>query len=204
MVGRCDLGDPEAVSTGQRWPRLLVYVAGPFSPTVSQKARGLSVKQAIEDNTNRAIIAGYDLAALGVMPIVPHTAHGGHPMLETIQPYDHWIEATEELLMRCDLALFLPRWEESRGARHESNLCAREGIAQFGSVLELQNWLCGNSVCVDAGGVEITIANLPKRLADRLARRIRDTDRAPAGTAGELPEIPKGAPPSLSFGKIDV
>ena len=43
-------------------------------------------------------------------------------------PDSFWLEATLELLRRCDLVVMMENWEESTGARGEHDEAIRRGI----------------------------------------------------------------------------
>jgi len=107
----------------------VVYVAGPF--------RGPHA-WAIEQNIRRAEEAGFEVAKLGAMPLIPHTNtryfHGA-------LPDQFWLDGTVELLYRCDAALFIEGWENSSGSRNEYEECKRRGIPAFTTLQELAVWL---------------------------------------------------------------
>lgn len=108
----------------------IVYVAGPFSaPT----------REGIEANIMTASLAGIEVARLGFCPLVPH-ANTAHPLFEKVQPYRFWIEATTELLRRCDAALFIEGWNRSSGATGEHREAERLGIPRFYQLDELERW----------------------------------------------------------------
>jgi hypothetical protein len=118
-------------------PRLLVYVAGPFSGKGSTKEE----KRAnTERNIARAVQLGIKVAKLGACPVVPH-ANTAHPDYEDVQPYAFWIEATAEQLRRCDAVIFTEDWEESSGARGENELAIAEMIPRFFHLSDLAAFL---------------------------------------------------------------
>lgn len=89
----------------------LIYIAGPYrAPT--PWGRHLNIE--------RARAYGAILPPLGVYPMIPHsnTAH-----MDGIADDEVFLEGTMEMLRRCDGALFIPRWEQSSGARAEQDLC---------------------------------------------------------------------------------
>jgi hypothetical protein len=157
-------------------PRKLVYIAAPFSPTAAQK---LSCPMheypaCVEANKAAAAALGLHVAALGAMPVVPHTAHGGRPELEHVQGYRFWIEGTDELLQGCDAALFSKNWQESPGACSEHATCVALGLPIFYEPEALAVWL---------RDPDNTHTSLLKDRLDRLTRRIalhHDTERPPA------------------------
>lgn len=164
----------------QLWPRVLVYVAAPFSPTERQLARpstgyftDVQLHAAyLEENKDNAARLGLSLARFGVMPVVPHTAHGGRPELEHVQNYKFWIEATEELLLGCDACLLAPNWQESKGAMGEYATCIDYQIPVFTIDTDLRAW-----------AAKVDYRHLLTARADRLNARIaahHDTIRPPA------------------------
>lgn len=98
---------------------LVVYIAGPF--------RGANA-WAIECNVRRAETKALDAAGAGFIPLCPHTNtrffHG------TFSD-QFWIDATLELLRRCDAVLLVPGWEASAGTRGEVDAAKRLGIPVF-------------------------------------------------------------------------
>jgi hypothetical protein len=110
---------------------LLAYVAGPFTaPT----------REGVEANIRRAELLGVEVAKRGVCPVCPH-ANTAAPEYETSQPYSFWIEATLEIMRRCDVVVFTPDWTKSQGARGEFEEAARLGLPCFFSMQELDEWL---------------------------------------------------------------
>lgn len=107
----------------------VVYVAGPF--------RGPHA-WAIENNIRRAEEAGFEVAKLGAMPLIPHTNtryfHGA-------LPDQFWLDGTLALMYKCDAAYFIEGWEKSSGAREEHAQCIARGIPVFYDLVDLGDWL---------------------------------------------------------------
>lgn len=84
----------------------LYYVAGPFSA---------DTREGVEANIRAAEAVGLALARAGYAPVVPHS-NTANPAYEHVQPYQFWIDATLELLKRCDALVTVPGYAQSRGA----------------------------------------------------------------------------------------
>jgi len=111
---------------------LAVYVAGPY-----RSATGWGIEQ----NVRRAEVVGLDIARLGILPVVPHTMFRWYHGTEDDQ---FWLEATLELMRRCDAVFFIDGWAGSEGCRGERLEAVDRGMLQFfeddgGSVL-LSQW----------------------------------------------------------------
>lgn len=110
---------------------ILVYVSGPFTaPT----------RAGVEANIARAEALAVEVARLGACPICPH-ANTSHPSFESVQPYQFWIDATLEMMRRCDAVVFTPDWRTSRGAVGEHAEAVRLGMPVFETVEELAEWI---------------------------------------------------------------
>lgn len=112
----------------------VIYVAGPF--------RGKTAWE-VAENVRRAERLGYEVARLGLMPLIPHanTAHFDGELTA-----DFWLEGTMELLRRSDAVIFTPDWERSSGARAEEAEAKRLGIFRFYSIAELESELQARSI----------------------------------------------------------
>jgi hypothetical protein len=106
----------------------LVYIAGPFSGPD---------RHSVDLNIKAAEAASLLVARLGAAPVCPH-ANTANPAFESAQGYEFWIEATAELLRRCDGAVFIWGWESSSGARKEYALAFGLGIPCFTSYEQLK------------------------------------------------------------------
>ena len=114
----------------------VIYIAGPF-----RGANGWEVAE----NVFAATRAGFDVACLGAMPLIPHanTAH-----FDGTKDDAFWLEGTTELLRRCDaLYLAVPgdRAEGSKGTMAELRLARQLQMPVFEQheLQELRNWLEG-------------------------------------------------------------
>lgn len=118
--------------------RTLVYIAGPFT---GKGATRDEQRADTEQKIQRAERLGIQVARLGAYPVIPH-CNTSHPDFEDVQPYQFWIEGTEELLLRsADAVLFTPDWQDSDGARGEERTAAERGIPRFYSLADLACWL---------------------------------------------------------------
>jgi hypothetical protein len=125
-------------------PRVLVYVAGPFSPTPSQREQnalsGVGPRHAVEQNIAHAGDLAIEVAKLGALPVCPHL-NTSLPEFEDVQPYDFWIAGTDEMLLRCDVAVFTENYTESSGARGEMRTCIERNIPHFEALVDLAAFL---------------------------------------------------------------
>ncbi len=167
-------------------PELLVYIAAPYSPTAAQLARRQPqpilqdtydrefAATCIQANKEAAAALGLEVARLGCMPVVPHTAHGGRPELETVQDYRFWIDGTAALLFGCGAALFAENWRDSSGAVGEHDRCIEWSIPIFYSVGELARWVAAGE---QNGTLEReALSRLHARICDALLATDPDDD----------------------------
>lgn len=112
-------------------PRCLVYIAGQFSaPT----------REGVERNIRTAGKLAIAVSQIGAMPVCPHL-NTSLIEFERTQPYDFWVAGTDEMLRRCDAAIFHPNWTRSAGARSEHETCLSLSIPIFYDVADLEDWL---------------------------------------------------------------
>jgi hypothetical protein len=107
----------------------VVFVSGPFSA---------DTKAGCEANIVRSEQLGFEVGAAGAAPIVPNSI--GRTW-DGVPSYEFWIEATKEILRRCDALITVPGWEKSSGARGEVALAKELGIPVFHSIENLKAWL---------------------------------------------------------------
>jgi hypothetical protein len=196
-------------------PRVLVYVFGPFSPTASQKVKISAVdptlkarftRDAVEENIAHAGALALEVAKLGAFPMCPHL-NTSLPEFEDVQPYDFWIDGTNEMLLRCDVAIGTDNYRESSGARGEAATCKDRNIPAFETIADLAAFLAEE-------GVEQFLATL--RLARVLEWGVGLADRtstipSPAPDLETLPSIRSAVPTEADmqadvdsdFGEID-
>ncbi len=94
----------------------VAYIAGPYRAATPWK---------IARNIRAASEVALKWSKLGYSVICPH-ANTGH--MDGELPDSFWLEATLELLRRCDLVVMMENWEESTGARGEHDEAIRRGI----------------------------------------------------------------------------
>lgn len=101
----------------------VIYIAGPY--------RGIN-RDAIELNIQTARQVGLEAIRRGWSPIIPH-ANTGH--LETLinLPDQFWLDATLELMRRCDAVLLCPGHTRSVGTFGEIEEARRLEIPVFES-----------------------------------------------------------------------
>ena len=112
----------------------LVYVAGPYSaPT----------EEGRDTNIQEAWTLGCQVATLGALPVVPHmnTAH-----MDALQDQQWWLDATLELMLRCDAVIMLPSWPRSHGATNERAVALKVGLPVFETMPELAEWVAASLV----------------------------------------------------------
>lgn len=108
-------------------PDILVYIAGPYTA---------STQEGIDANIARAVDVAIAVAELGCYPVCPH-ANTANPKFGRVRSYQFWLDATAEMLRRCDAALFVPGFESSFGARSELLEAKRRSIPVFFDVESL-------------------------------------------------------------------
>lgn len=109
----------------------LIYVAGPY--------RAKTV-WGVEQNIHRARAIGAQLCSLGAYAVIPHsnTAH-----FDGLAPDEFWLEATLELMRRCDAVMMVPGWGDSSGARAEREEALRLLLPVFYTFDDVGAWLQG-------------------------------------------------------------
>lgn len=105
-----------------------VYVAGPYrAPT----------REGIQLNIQSATQVGRLACLKGWSPVVPHA---NTALLDTITPElgdQFWIDATMELMRRCDAVVLCPGWQRSEGVKGELEEADKLGIPIFRSEHDL-------------------------------------------------------------------
>lgn len=159
-------------------PMPVIYVAGPY--------RGPS-REAIELNIQVARKVGALAARKGWSPIIPH-ANTGH--LDVIVPdcsEQFWLDATLELMRRCDALVLCPGWKLSSGTCAEIDEARRLGMPIYVSDHELP--LGATFVAERRGTVVVPDRHAMARAAyergevPTLDRMIEDANRfAPGGS----------------------
>lgn len=109
-------------------PRIpVVYIAGPY--------RGPS-RAAIELNIQAARKVGLLCAQKGWSPLIPHS-NAAHLDECCGLPDQYWLDATMELLLRCDAVVLCPGWINSVGTCAEVAEAKRRGIPVYETETDL-------------------------------------------------------------------
>lgn len=106
-----------------------VYCAGPFRAATDEQR---------EANIRRAEEMGLEVAKLGASPVIPH-ANTRH--LHSHVPEAFMLEATLELMRRCDAVILCEGWQESAGTRDEVCEAHWLGLPVFYTLFGLKSWL---------------------------------------------------------------
>lgn len=106
----------------------VVYIAGPFrAPTA----------WGIEQNVRAAEATAFRVASMGFAPLCPHAnTRFFHGTLTDA----FWLEATMELLRRCDAVMLSEGWDNSSGTKAEIREAERLGIPVFYQIASLVAW----------------------------------------------------------------
>ena len=113
----------------------VVYIAGPF--------RAKSAWH-IEANIRRAEEVALKVAALGIIPLCPHTMYR---FFQGALPDEFWLDATLELARRCDGIVMCRNWLSSVGSlgeREEMEKLNRPVFMEH-ELDKLKVWAHGNS-----------------------------------------------------------
>ena len=103
-------------------PMPVVYVAGPY------RARS---RPGVDLNINAARQTGLHCCHKGWSPIIPHANTGGLDEVDPSIPDEFWLEATLELMRRCDAVVLCPGYARSVGTVSEMIEARRLGIPVF-------------------------------------------------------------------------
>lgn len=109
----------------------LIYIAGPYrAPT----------GWGVENNIRAAEAVGHCLMLQvpGVAAVIPHTMY---KHMDGSLPDQHWIDATLELMRRCDGVLLWGDWQKSIGTVGEKTEAERLGLPVFTLYSEVSEWL---------------------------------------------------------------
>jgi len=129
----------------------VIYIAGPYRATTAW-LRELNVRAAEE----AALLA----AQHGCVPVCPHTMTR---FFDGTLTDAYWLEATLEIMRRCDAVLFVAGWKGSKGSLAEKAEAERLGMP----VAFYSGWK-------DPDDMPVVIAELKRKLAV-----LREVPRAP-------------------------
>ncbi|HJV39985.1 MAG TPA: DUF4406 domain-containing protein [Geothrix sp.] len=118
----------------------VIYVAGPYSGKAPED---------VYRNIQAAIAVGQQVRALGLVPLVPHTAI--LPTGTTEAEYEAALAECFELMTRCDGMVLMPTWRESPGAVRECEYAERFGLEVFECLEDLQEAMALVAEVADAG-----------------------------------------------------
>jgi nucleoside 2-deoxyribosyltransferase len=104
----------------------LVYIAGPYR-TFDGWER--------EQNIKAAEAAMYAVAEMGLVPVCVHSMARNFDGTFTDE---FWLDATMEILKRCDVVLVVGDYVDSEGTCAELAYCASNGVPFFTSALALE------------------------------------------------------------------
>ncbi len=150
----------------------LVYIAGPFTPTLKQRKEVSDnyespdhISQRLESqlihvNIARAVTLALRVAESGHMPVCPHS-NTGDPRFLSLQTPEFWYAGTLELLRRCDAIALTDDWSESNGACRE--------------VIDAKR----RSMTVWRDGVMVSVTASLETLADRAVAALRSRGQEP-------------------------
>lgn len=97
----------------------IAYVAG--------KYRAKTIRGIVE-NINKAEAVALELWKLGFMVVCPHKNSG---LLDGEIPDEAFLNGDIELMLRCDLIVMIPEWEQSTGAVNEKNIAEKDKMEVY-------------------------------------------------------------------------
>lgn len=107
----------------------MVYVAGPYRADNSWE---------LEANIRAAETISFQVFSLGAVAICPHTI--SRYMAGTLND-DFWLEATMNMLSRCDAMIVAKGWEKSAGTLGEIGYAIENNISIFYNLKDFINWV---------------------------------------------------------------
>jgi hypothetical protein len=108
----------------------LVFIAGPYRS---------DTRFGTEKNVRNAEEVAIEVAKSGACPVCPHS--NTRPYFEDIQNDEFWLQATREILRRCDAVIFVSGWKQSEGSLAEYEEAKRIGLPTFLHIRELKEWM---------------------------------------------------------------
>ncbi|MBL4833618.1 MAG: DUF4406 domain-containing protein [Pseudomonas sp.] len=112
----------------ERKPMPVVYVAGPYRA---------SNRAGVELNIQSARLTGLHCCLKGWSPLIPHANTGGLDEIAPAIPDQFWLDATLELMRRCDAVVLCPGYSLSNGTAAEVIDAQRLGMRVYWSVDEM-------------------------------------------------------------------
>lgn len=111
-----------------------IYIAGPYRA---------STRNGIETNIDLAEEVSADIVRLGCMPVTPHSLTRNQDVADASHDDVFWLDATLELMRRCDAVMLVPGWQDSAGTRGEVTEAKRLGIKVFEEEKDLVQYVRG-------------------------------------------------------------
>jgi len=97
----------------------VVYLAGPFTADTIE---------GIQHNIQIAKSVALALWKMGYVVMCPHTNAGGTEWLDSDLPESRIMFGDIVLMLRCDMVVLLPGWENSKGTQKELEFAHRAGM----------------------------------------------------------------------------
>jgi hypothetical protein len=126
----------------------IIYIAGPLTATLPNS--NLINFSTVQHNIDTAKAAGYIVAQLGGMVLIPHTNTGCFfGPVDSMETF--WRAGYLEFVRRSDAIVTTPDWQYSDGAQKEVRLAKDRGMAIFHNVVSvdcgpaqaLRDWISG-------------------------------------------------------------
>lgn len=112
---------------------VLIYIAGAYRARTPWE---------VERNVRAAETTALHVACMGAVPVCVHSMYRFFDKAEDLTP-DYWIEATIEIMRRCDAVLVLRgvETEQSKGTQGEIAEAKRLGLPVFTGLSLFSDWL---------------------------------------------------------------
>lgn len=108
----------------------LIYIAGQYIGKTSER---------IDLNISAARHAACQAIERGWFPITPHANTAQFDRFMPDVPHSFWYEGDLLILGKCDAALFIQGWENSKGSKAEHEFCLANNIPIYYMTNDLPN-----------------------------------------------------------------